>query len=73
MAVLTVLTRLAATPSAQLIALTIAETRRLINHLILHRPPDPQHVLRWSLWRRHHQKQARTSHYKHRHQLELNR
>lgn len=73
MAVLTVLTRLAAKASAELIALTLAETRRLINQLILHRPPEPRYVLHWSLWRRHHQKRAMTSHYKHRYQLELNR
>ena len=73
MAVLTVVTRHAAATSDELIALTIAEARRLINALILHRPPDPRHVLHWSLWRRRHQKQAMTSHYKTRYQLELNR
>lgn len=54
-----------------LIALTVPEVRRLINALILARPPDPAHILRWSYWRRHHQAQARTSHYKRRHQAEL--
>lgn len=72
-AILATVALLAPPASDQLIAVTIAEARRLINALILTQPPDPGHVLRWSLWRRRHQKQAQISHYNRRHHLELNR
>ncbi|UAB93873.1 IS701 family transposase [Dactylosporangium vinaceum] len=48
------------------IALTVPETRRLLNALTLHRPIDPSHALRWSLWRRTVQARARRSHYQRR-------
>ena len=48
------------------IAITVAETRRLLNALTLHRPTDPTHTLHWSLWRRTVQARARRSHYQHR-------
>jgi SRSO17 transposase len=60
-------------PPDGLIALTIPEIRRLINLLILRRQPDITTALRWSYWRRQHQARAKTSHYRRRHQLELNR
>lgn len=73
MAILTALAALGPPPPAGLIALTVAETRHLINGLILTHPADQHLILHWSLWRRHHQKRAQTSHYKRRHDLELNR
>ena len=73
MAILTALAALGPPPPPELIGLTVAEVRRLVNGLILARPTDPRLILHWSLWRRHHQKRAQTSHYKRRHDLELNR
>jgi hypothetical protein len=73
LAVLTALSQHAPAPTSQLLAVTVAEIRRLINALILTRRADPSHALHWSLWRRRRQKQAQTSHHTHRHQLELNR
>jgi SRSO17 transposase len=54
-----------------LIALTLAETRRLFNALTTH-ANDLAHTLSWSYWRRRHQHTARTTHYKKRgHTLRL--
>jgi hypothetical protein len=50
-------------PAAKLIDLTVPETRRPIN-MILTRPIDIGLALAWSYWRRHHQAQAKASHYK---------
>lgn len=47
------------------IALTIAETRRLLN-IFLAAPCDNEFALGWSLWRRTVQARARRSHYKRR-------
>ena len=46
----------------RLIALTIAEIRRLLNTVIHHENPV-SHALHWSNWRREHQTQARRSHF----------
>ena len=54
-----------------LIALTVNEIRRLINLLIILPARDLAHRLRWSLWRRRHQAQARRAHYQRRLNLEL--
>ncbi|MEV4418295.1 IS701 family transposase [Catellatospora sp. NPDC049609] len=73
LAVLTLTTlALASTPTAEMVALTVAETRRLINALH-HTPPDIGRLLRWSYWRRRHQALARTSHYRQRELQQLNR
>lgn len=48
--------------------LTLAEIRRLLNH-ILPDPPERNDItfrLHWSLWRRRHQTQARRTHYRRR-------
>lgn len=60
------------TTTTSMIALTVPETRRLINALTHHRPPDPTHHLRWSHWRRRHQARARASHYRRRESQQLN-
>jgi hypothetical protein len=48
------------------IALTVNEIRHLLGTLILARPRPIEHILHWSTWRRHHQAQARHSHYQRR-------
>ncbi|MFF5234694.1 IS701 family transposase [Dactylosporangium sp. NPDC000521] len=48
------------------IAITVAETRRLLNALARNQPADPRQVLHWSLWRRTVQARARRSHYQRR-------
>ncbi|GLH99917.1 transposase [Phytohabitans aurantiacus] len=66
LAVLTILTAISveAEPAdADLITLTVAETRRLLNILITTHTTDSDHALRWSLWRRKSQARARRSHY----------
>ncbi|MEU8078782.1 hypothetical protein AB0B31_25500 [Catellatospora citrea] len=66
LAVLTLTTLvLTSMTTAEMVALTVAETRRLINALH-HTRPDIAHLLRWSYWRRRHQALARTSHYRRR-------
>lgn len=72
LAMLAVVAAIGAAPEDGFIALTVPETRRLLNLLVLATTPDIQHCLRWSSWRRRHQATARASHYKRRHQLELN-
>jgi SRSO17 transposase len=62
-----------AAPQDGLIALTVPETRRLLNLLVLTKRPDIQLSLRWSSWRRRHQATAMASHHKRRQQLELSR
>jgi SRSO17 transposase len=76
MLALAMLTAVAAVGTASpdgLIASTVPEIRRLLNLLVLAKTPDISLALRWSLWRRRHQATAMTSHYKQRHQPELNR
>jgi SRSO17 transposase len=53
-------------PNQQIIALTLAEIRRLLNALVLTAPPPPAHSLYWSRWRRTTQARARRSHYQRR-------
>ena len=45
---------------------TVPELRRLLWRLVWARPPDPEHVLAWSQWRRRHQQRARRCHWKRR-------
>ena len=52
-------------PGSGLIPVTLGEVRRLLAHLIT-ATPAPTAAWAWSTWRRHHQHQARTSHYKRR-------
>jgi hypothetical protein len=46
-----------------LVALSVAELRRLLAHLVWRPPVDPAFTLAWSIWRRHHQATARRTHY----------
>ncbi|MFY1623641.1 IS701 family transposase [Micromonospora sp. WMMD735] len=70
MLALAVLTILAATQQPNtdpdIIALTVAEIRRLLNAFVLTPPPPPAHTLDWSTWRRASQARARRSHYQRR-------
>ncbi|WP_323373674.1 IS701 family transposase [Plantactinospora alkalitolerans] len=72
MLALAVLTILAATtaqqpdPDPEIIALTVAEIRRLLNAFVLALPLPPAHTLHWSSWRRTSQARARRSHYQRR-------
>ncbi|MEW2477513.1 IS701 family transposase [Micromonospora gifhornensis] len=68
LAVLTILTATAQQPDAdpEIIALTIAEIRRLLNAFVLTASLPPQHTLHWSTWRRTSQARARQSHYQRR-------
>ncbi|MGW3606389.1 IS701 family transposase [Micromonospora sp. NPDC005161] len=72
MLALAVLTILAATCAEQpdsdpdIIALTVAEIRRLLNAFVLALPLPPAHTLHWSTWRRTSQARARRSHYQRR-------
>jgi hypothetical protein len=51
--------------------LTVNDIRRLLNALIIQPAHYLGHRLHWSLWRRHHQHQARQAHHKRRLTLEL--
>ncbi|MFB9239996.1 IS701 family transposase [Plantactinospora siamensis] len=71
MLALAVLTLLAATAQQphtgpEIIALTVAEIRRLLNAFALATSLPPEHILHWSLWRRTSQARARRSHYQRR-------
>ncbi|AWS48996.1 IS701 family transposase [Streptosporangium sp. 'caverna'] len=72
MLALAVLTILAATTAQQpdadpeMIALTVAEIRRLLNAFVLAVALPPEHTLHWSTWRRTSQARARRSHYQRR-------
>ena len=46
-----------------LVALTVAELRRLLARLVWGPPVDPAFTLAWSAWRRRHQATARRTHY----------
>jgi hypothetical protein len=50
-------------PLGVLVALSVAELRRLLAHLVWRPPVDPAFTLAWSLWRRRHQATARRTHY----------
>jgi len=47
-----------------LVAISVQELRRLIVHLRSRRPPDLTFRWKWSIWRRHHQAEAKRAHYK---------
>jgi SRSO17 transposase len=49
------------------IPITVPETRRLLNILIITPTRNLAHALRWSAWRRKVQARARRAHYQHRH------
>ncbi|SCG67713.1 DDE superfamily endonuclease [Micromonospora inositola] len=69
LAVLTVLTAASAEHAdsdPEIIALTVAELRRLLNAFVLALPLPPAHTLHWSTWRRTSQARARRSHYQRR-------
>jgi hypothetical protein len=46
-----------------LVALTVAELRRLLVRLACSPPRSPAFTLAWSVWRRRHQATARRAHY----------
>ena len=46
------------------IALTVPEIRRLLNHILWPQQPAPEHALRWSAYRRYKQALAKQSHYR---------
>jgi hypothetical protein len=46
-----------------LVALSVAELRRLLARLVWRPPVDPVFTLARSVWRRHHQATARRTHY----------
>jgi hypothetical protein len=46
-----------------LVALSVAELRRLLAGLVWRPPVDPAFTLAWSIWRRRHQATARRTHY----------
>lgn len=49
-----------------LIPMTVPEVRRLLTRLVWKVNHPAEFVLSWSLWRRHHQTQARRCHYQRR-------
>jgi hypothetical protein len=51
---------------ADLLPLTVPEVRRLLFALVWQPPPSVNHVLQWSMWRRHHQARAKQAHIKRR-------
>jgi SRSO17 transposase len=53
-------------PGQALLPHTVPELRRLLWRLVWAHPPDPDHALAWSVWRRRHQQRARRSHWKRR-------
>ena len=53
-------------PDEELIPLTVPEVRRLLTRLVWTENHPTELVLLWSLWRRHHQAQARRCHYRRR-------
>lgn len=66
LAVLTILAAQQSDADPEIIALTVAEIRRLLNAFVLAIPLPPQHILHWSIWRRTSQARARRSHYQRR-------
>ena len=67
LAVLTILTAQQPDPDPEIIALTVAEIRRLLNAFVLATSLPPEHILHWSTWRRTSQARARRAHYQRRH------
>lgn len=70
LAILTIIAARATHTDPTLIGLTVPEARRLLNILTATQTPTLTYVLRWSLWRRRHQAQAKTSHHKRRARIE---
>ncbi|MFI6263161.1 transposase [Micromonospora sp. NPDC051006] len=66
LAVLTILAAQQPDTEQEIITLTVAEIRRLLNAFILMLPLPPAHALLWSIWRRTSQARARRSHYRRR-------
>lgn len=66
LAVLTILAAQQPNADPEIIALTVAEIRRLLNAFVLAVALPPEHILRWSIWRRTSQARARRSHYQRR-------
>ncbi|WP_196806789.1 hypothetical protein [Micromonospora sp. CNB394] len=66
LAVLTILAAQQPDSDPKIIALTVAEIRRLLNAFVLALPLPPAHTLHWSIWRRTSQARARRSHYQRR-------
>jgi len=54
---------------AELLPLSMPEIRRLLAALAWRLTPEPNTVLRWSLWRRQHQARAHRSHWRRRQRL----
>ncbi|MGE5289018.1 MAG: hypothetical protein ACM3ML_17820 [Micromonosporaceae bacterium] len=52
------------TDEAGLIAVTLAEARRLFTTLLARATATTEQILAWSRWRRRHQHRARTAHYR---------
>jgi hypothetical protein len=51
--------------TALFVAISLQVLRRLIAHLLAHRPADMSfHWGCWSFWRRHHQAEAKRAHYR---------
>jgi hypothetical protein len=46
----------------ELLPVTVPEVRRLVYRLVWQLPPQPEHILHWSVWR--HQQRAKRSHYR---------
>lgn len=61
----------AAELARELLPVTVPEVRRLVYRLIWQPPPQPEHILHWSVWRRRHQQRAKRSHYRRRSALHL--
>ena len=52
------------TECVTLVAISVQELRRLIVYLHSRRPPDLNFLWNWSIWRRHHQAEAKQAHYR---------
>ena len=51
---------------SDLIPVTVPEVRRLLWGVVWRAFPSVEHVLAWSVWRRHHQAVAKRCHYRQR-------
>jgi hypothetical protein len=47
-----------------LVAISVQELRRLFGYLQKQHPPNMHFHWRWSIWRRHHQAEAKRAHYR---------
>ncbi|WP_405091662.1 hypothetical protein OG767_00300 [Micromonospora sp. NBC_01392] len=66
LAVLTILVAQQPDVDPEIIALTVAEIRRLLNAFVLAVTLPPTHTPHWSIWRRTSQARARRTHYQRR-------